>query len=202
MVAPTILRPRRRAATSQSVTGDRLTLQLVLAAVARLRDDNVPDFDGFYHCDLDNATLVELFQDPDFLHLYSGGADSDVWRDGQVIRLLGVAFVTTTEAPQQVLALTGQRIRRAIVCGRGALIEGDFQGLGRSELLPRPSFHQFIDGVCLLVREPLDRLQEIVSQSWKWRGGFCVPTDITADPTVLPTASPSYWKRAVIIECL
>ena len=120
-VAPTILRPRGRAATSQLVTGDRLTLQLVLAAVARLRDDNVPDFDGFYHCDLDNATLVELFQDPDFLHLYSGGANSDVWRDGQVIRLLGVAFVTTTEAPQQVLALTGQRIRRAIVCGRGAL---------------------------------------------------------------------------------
>ena len=67
------------------------------------------------------ATLVDLFQDPNFLHLYSGGADSDVWRDGQVIRLLGVAFVTTTEAPQQVLALTGQRIRRAIVCGRGAL---------------------------------------------------------------------------------
>ena len=82
------------------------------------------------------------------------------------------------------------------------MIEGDFQGPGRSDLLPRPSFHQFIDGVCLLVREPLDRLQEIVSQSWKWRGGFCVPTDITADPTVLPTASPSYWKRAVIIECL
>jgi hypothetical protein len=29
-----------------------------------------------------------------------------------------------------------------------------------------------------------------------------VPTDVTADPTVLPTASPSYWKRAVVIECL
>jgi hypothetical protein len=56
--------------------------------------------------------------------------------------------------------------------------------------------------VCLLVREPLDRFQEIIAQSWKWRGGFSVPTDTTADPTVIPTASNAYWKRAVVIECL
>ena len=143
-----------------------------------------------------------VYTDPDFMHLYSGKADSGAFRNGEVIEVLGVTFITTTEAPQQSLALTGKSIRRAIVCGQGALIEGDFQGLGASGLGPDPSHRQFIDGVCLLVREPLDRFQEIVSQSWKWRGGFCVPTDVTADPTVLPTASPSYWKRAVVIECL
>ena len=201
-VAPTILRPNGRTATSQLVPGDRLTLQLILAAVARLRDDNVPDFEGDYHCYLDNTTLLDLFRDPDFKHLSSGQADSEAWRDGQVIRLLGVAFITTTEAPQQVLALTGQRIRRAIVCGRGALIEGDFAGLGHSDLEPDATSHQFIDGVCLVVREPLDRFQEIIAQSWKWRGGFCVPTDVTANPTIIPTAGQSCWKRAVVIECL
>jgi hypothetical protein len=36
-VAPTILRPNSQAATSQLVNGDRLTLHLVLAAIARLR---------------------------------------------------------------------------------------------------------------------------------------------------------------------
>jgi hypothetical protein len=82
------------------------------------------------------------------------------------------------------------------------LVEGDFLGLGESDLPPGTSHHKFIDGVCLLVRQPLDRFQEIVSQSWKWRGGFCAPTDITADPTIIATASPSYWKRAVVIECL
>ena len=201
-VAPTILRPNGRAATSHLVTGDRLTLHLVLAAAARLRDDNSPDIDGAYHCYLDNTTLAELFQDPDFKQLYSGAAGADAIREGRVIRLMGVVFLTTTEAPQQVLALTSQRIRRAIVCGRGALIEGDFEGLGRFDLEPDTTSHQFIDGICLLVREPLDRLQEIVAQSWKWRGGFCVPTDITANPTVLPTAGQAYWKRAVVIECL
>jgi hypothetical protein len=200
--APTILRPNDRAATSQLVAGDRLTLRLVLAAVARLRDDSVPDFDGYYRCYLDNITLLELFQDPDFKHLYSGRPDSETWRDGHVIQLLGVSFITTTEAPQQTLALTGKHIRRAIVCGQGALIEGDYQGLGRSDLGPNPSHHQFIDGVCLLVREPLDRFQEIVTQSWKWRGGFAVPTDVTTDPTIIATAGQSYWKRAVVIECL
>jgi hypothetical protein len=201
-VAPTVLRPNDRAATSQLVDGDRLTLRLVLAAVARLRDDSVPDFDGAYRCYLDNTTLLELFQDPDFKNLYCGDAESDAYREGQVIRLLGVTFMTTTEAPQQTLALTGQRIRRAIVCGRGALIEGDYQGLGRSDLEPDTTSHQFIDGVCLLVREPLDRFQEIIAQSWKWRGGFCVPTDVTTDPMIIATASQAYWKRAVVIECL
>jgi len=201
-VAPTILRPNGRTASSHLVPGDRLTLHLILAAVARLRDDGVPDFDGDYHCYLDNTTLLELFQDPDFMHLYSGQADSEAWRQGQVIRLLGVTFITTTEAPQQTLALTGQRIHRAIVCGQGALIEGDFAGLGQSDLEPDPTHRQFIDGVCLLVREPLDRFQEIIAQSWKWRGGFCVPTDVTANPTIIPTAGQSYWKRAVVIECL
>jgi len=201
-VAPTILRPQGRVATSQLVNGDRLTLHLVLAAVAQLRDENVPDFDGYYHCYLDNTTLLALFQDPDFKHLYSGKANADAFRTGQVIRLLGVAFIPTTEAPQQTLALTGQRIRRVLVCGQGALIEGDFQGLGQSDLEPDVSRHQFIDGVCLLVREPLDRFQEIITQSWKWRGGFCVPTDVTATSTVIPTAGPSYWKRAVVIECV
>jgi hypothetical protein len=201
-LAPTILRPNGRAATSQLVNGDQLTLHLVLAAVARLRDDNVPDFDGSYHCYLDNTTLLELFRDPDFKHLYSGQANAEAYRDGQVIRLLGVAFIPTTEAPQQTLALTGQRIHRAIVCGQGALIEGDFEGLGQSDLEPDPTHRQFIDGVCLLVREPLDRFQEIIAQSWKWRGGFCVPTDVTADPAIIPTAGQSYWKRAVVLECL
>ncbi len=202
-VAPAILRPNGRTGTPQLVDGDRLTMQLILSAVAQLRDNNVPDIDGWYNCYLDNATLLELFQDPDFKLLYSEGYGSATCIEGQVPYLLCVRFITTTEAPQQTLALTGKPIRRAILCGRGALIEGDYQGLGLSDLDPRQgAFEHWVDGVCLLVRRPLDRFQEIIGQSWKWRGGFCVPTDGTADPMVIPTAGNSYWKRAVVIECL
>jgi len=205
-VAPTILRPNNRPGTAQLIDGDRLTSQLVLAAVAQLRDNNVPDIDGYYNCYLDNVTLLELFQDPDFKLLYSGAYGSEAYSEGQVPSLLGVRFINTTEAPQQTLALTGKSIHRAILCGQGALIEGGYAGLGHSDLDPvqdpGQQLKHWVDGVCLVVRRPIDRFQEIVSQSWKWRGGFTVPTDITADSTIIPTASLSYWKRAVVIECL
>ena len=203
-VAPAILRPNGRAATPLLVEGDRLSVQLVLEALALLRDNNVPDIDGLYNCYLDNGTLQELFQDPDFKLLYESAYGSDTYTSGQVSYLPGVRFITTTEAPCQTLALTGRSIRRAIVCGQGVLIEGDYAGLGASDLAPAPeqSLRHWVDGVCLTVRQPLDRFQEIIAQTWKWRGGFCVPTDTTADPTIIPTANNSYWKRAVVIECL
>jgi N4-gp56 family major capsid protein len=182
-VGPVILRPNGRATTSLLVDGDRLTAKLVLAAVAQLRDNNVPDIDGLYNCYLDNATLLDLFQDPDFKHLYEGAYGSDTYATGQVPCLLGVRFTTTTEAPRQTLA--GRSVRRAIVCGQGALIEGDYAALGTSDLDPRRSLRHWVDGVCLVVRPSLDRFQEIIAQSWKWRGGFCVPTDLTADPTII-----------------
>ncbi len=203
-VAPAILRPNNRASTQQLVAGDLLNIQLVLSTVAQLRDNNVPDIDGSYNCYLDNATMLELFNDQDFKMLYRGAYNSDEYKKGQVVELLGVRFVPTNEAPQQTLAVTGKRIRRAIICGKGALIEGDYDGLGYSDLDTDKgqSVQRMSEEICLVIRQPLDRFQEIISQSWKWRGGFCVPTDVTANPLVIPTATNSYWKRAVVIECL
>jgi hypothetical protein len=57
-----------------------------------------------------------------------------------------------------------------------------------------------IDGVAMVTREPLDRLQQIIAQSWYWIGGFAVPTDVTANQNIIPTATNSYYKRAVVIE--
>ena len=47
---------------------------------------------------------------------------------------------------------------------------------------------------------PLDRLAQIVAQSWFWVGGFVTPTDATATTTIIPTAGAQYLKRAVVIE--
>ena len=199
-VGPVILRPNNRAATPLLIQGDCLTAQLVLTAVAQLRDSNVPDIDGSYNCYLDNTTLLDLFQDPDFKLLYEGAYSSEAYVKDQLPCLLGVRFITTTEAPRQTLA--GRTIRRAIICGQGTLIEGDYAGLGISDINSDHSLRHWVDGVCLVVRPPLDRFQEIIAQSWKWRGGFCVPTDLTADPSIIPTASNSYWKRAAVIECV
>ncbi|MEJ0047577.1 MAG: hypothetical protein WDN04_16715 [Rhodospirillales bacterium] len=80
-------------------------------------------------------------------------------------------------------------IRRPIVVGQGALIEGDFAGMAADDVAPRDSIVSLVDGVCMVTREPIDRLQQIIAQSWYWIGGFCAPSDTTTNSLVLPTAT-------------
>jgi hypothetical protein len=65
---------------------------------------------------------------------------------------------------------------------------------------PADSIVSMIDDVCMVTREPLDRLQQIIAQSWYWIGGFCVPSDVTTTPLTVPTATNSTYKRAVMVE--
>lgn len=44
-----------------------------------------------------------------------------------------------------------------------------------------------------ILRAPLDRLQQVVAQTWSWSGDFAIPSDIL-------TGDPARFKRAVIIE--
>jgi hypothetical protein len=52
----------------------------------------------------------------------------------------------------------------------------------------------------MVTREPIDRLQQIIAQSWYWIGGFCAPSDTTTTPSTVPTATNATFKRAVIVE--
>lgn len=210
--APLILRPNNRLTTadlvapsgnygaSGYVAGDTLGIQTVLAAVAALRMNNVPTIDGAYHCYLDDQQMLGLFRDGDFKYLYRGAYGSDAYRAGSVVELLGVRFIPTTEAPLQA-SLGAGVIHRAIVCGQGALIEGDYHGL-----LDIPDSEKAlvenIDGIRMITREPLDRLKQIIAQSWYWIGGFALPTDATVNPSIIPTSTNSYLKRGVVIESL
>jgi hypothetical protein len=212
--APLVLRPNGRATTagltapqgtygaSNYVPGDTLGIQTVLTAVAALRSNNVPTINGSYNCYLDDSQLLGLFRDADFKYLYRGAYGSEAYQAGSVIELLGVRFVPTTEAPQQI-SLGAGMIHRAIVCGQGALIEGDFANLGAMDIPDaEQSLLEVVDGVCMVTREPLDRLKQVIAQSWYWIGGFALPTDLTANTSVIPTATNSYLKRAVVIESL
>ena len=212
--APLVLRPNGRQTTmaltaplgtygaSNYVPGDTLGIQTVLSAVAALRSNNVPTINGSYNCYLDDAQLLGLFRDADFKYLYRGAYGSEAYQAGSVIELLGVRFVPTTEAPQQ-LSLGSGLIHRAVVCGQGALIEGDFENIGHMDVPDAErSLLELVDGVCMVTREPLDRLKQVIAQSWYWIGGFALPTDLTASTAIIPTATNSYLKRAVVIESL
>lgn len=200
--ASTIKRPNARATAAALTASDTLSMAQVLDAVAALRLNAVPTIDGVYNCYLDPLSARQLFSDADFKQLFQGATNgAQVFREGVVNQMLGVRFVTTNEAYVQTHpSITGAFIRRPIVCGQGALIEGDYAAIGYADLQSTDSEVVMVDGVAMITREPVDRLQQIIAQSWSWIGGFAAPSDTTTTTSTVPTATSSAFKRAVMIE--
>jgi hypothetical protein len=191
------------ATTAGLASGDTLQMvNQVLGATSLLRSNAVPDINGAYNCYIDPQQLQGLFQDGDFKLLFRGAYESQEYRQGDIINLMGVRFIPTNLAPQQA-SLGAGAIHRAIVVGKGALVEGDFAGLAEDDETGNPLAEvSDVDGVQMVTRAPMDRLQQIVAQSWTWIGGFVCPTDITTNPNTVPTASNAAFKRAVVLESL
>ena len=198
--ASSIQRPNGRTNTSQLVAGDSLTMASLLNAVATLRQNAVPEIDGVFNCYLDPVSARQLFADSDFRQLFVGATSANqVFKRGMINDFLGLRFIPTTEAFVQS-NLAGAFIRRPIVCGAGALIEGDFAGMAAADVAPADSIVSIVDGIAMVTREPIDRLQQIIAQSWYWIGGFAAPSDITTNTATISTANNASFKRAVIIE--
>ena len=202
--ASVIIRPNGRTTTAGLAAGDSLSMASLLDAVSKLRMNAVPEINGAYNCYLDPVSARQLFADNDFRQLFMGATSANqVFRDGMVNNFLGLRFVPTTEAyVQPHPTLVGAVVRRPIVVGQGALIEGDFAGMAAQDVVPADSIISLVDGVAMVTREPIDRLQQIIAQSWYWIGGFCAPSDTMTNPSVVPTATNAAYKRAVMIEHL
>jgi hypothetical protein len=200
--ASSVVRPNGRSNTQQLVIGDTLTMAALLNAVALLRMNAVPEIDGVFNCYLDPVSARQLFADNDFRQLFTGATSANqVFRKGMINDFLGLRFIPTTEAyVQPHPTVTGAVVRRPIVCGKGALIEGDYAGMAAADVAPKDAIISVVDGVAMVTREPIDRLQQIIAQSWYWIGGFCAPSDTTTSPSTIPTATNSAFKRAVLIE--
>ncbi len=199
---PTVLRPNGRSTTKKLVAADLCTMGLFLDAVTQLRNNAVPTVGGLYNAYLDHVSARQLFADPDFKQLYQGKNASQEFREGRVIELLDLRFLPTTEAVQQALANESSatiNVHRPLVVGEGALVEGIFAGIGNTEVAQN-AVVEVVDGIAMVTRPPLDRLAQIVGQSWYAITGFVCPTDITANQTIIPTAADSLHKRAVMLE--
>ena len=200
--ASPIQRPNARTTATSLTAADTLTMGVLLNAVAMLRQNAVPEIDGVYNCYLDPISARQLFSDNDFRQLFTGATSANqVFREGMVNDFLGLRFIPTTEAyVQQHPTLGGAYIRRPIICGKGALIEGDFAGMATADVAPTDAIVSVVDGIAMVTREPIDRLQQIIAQSWYWIGGFCAPSDITTNSSTVPTANNAVYKRAVLVE--
>lgn len=197
-IAPSVVRPSGRLTTAALVPTDTMAwISCVQQSVATLRLNAVPDNDGIYNCYLDAQQLLGLWNDTTFQNAFRGAHADPAYKNAVISIQGGVRFIPTTLAPQQTLG--GVRVRRALVVGKGALIEGNFPTDTSDTENPLAEVH-VVDGVTFVTRAPMDRLQQIIAQSWEWIGGFTAPSDTTANPTVIPTASNAAYKRAVVIE--
>jgi hypothetical protein len=221
-VAPFIMRPSNSStgvmapsttaiATASDFNAAQLTAQMILNAAAQLRTNNVPPgADGRYVCYADPVHLTGVYNDQAFQRFFTGKPETSEYRSGIIGDLLGVRIQETNLNPVQ-FAVNGTGgfsftapVRRAIVVGQGALIEGTFtsEGYAAVNAVDSNPLVTVVDGIAHITREPMDALQQIVTTSWAYIGGFVAPTDTTANPTVLPSATNAALKRAVIIESL
>lgn len=189
-----LMAPFKRGCGKVIACPDKLTMGAILDGIAYLRLNAVPDMDGAYNCYLDPISARQLFADQDFRRLFLGHASAnDVFRPGQgvVNDFLGVRFVLTNETQVRVHpTLTDKFVRGLMLVGKGALIEADLADMEKPDVAPTDSLVSLVNDICMVTREPVDRLQQIIAQSWYWVGGFSAMTD----------AATGWLKRAVLIE--
>jgi hypothetical protein len=121
-----------------------------------------------------------------------------------VLRATGATAQVSPQLGAEVVNETGVRIGRTIITGRGSLAECYMdESAYISEVGVTGKIGQFnvindgvavmTDRIRLTVRRPLDKLQQIVANTWSWTGDFPVPTDALV-------GNDARYKRAVIIE--
>ncbi|HNC11727.1 MAG TPA: hypothetical protein PLF59_08140 [Cyclobacteriaceae bacterium] len=198
--APLIVRPNNRATTAALQPTDILTLDNCRQAVEQLYNNNVP---GPYTLTIAPASLTELYKDPEFQILFRGTEfKSEEYRNFWISHpVLGFDIIVTNMAPQQTL--NGIKIQRPILTGEECLIEA--MSDATDEILSDKygdELHDvsIVNDIAMVTRGQLDRLKQIIAQSWFFIGGWTAPTDQTISSLVIPTASSAYYKRAVVIE--
>ena len=215
-VAPSILRPstgndpalsvgNTSLITSSLANSGRLTLQMLVYACAQLRANAVPPTEeGLYMLYCDPFHMTGIYADSAFQQFFRGRPDTQEYRRGIISDALGLMVVQTNINPIQAGLGGNGPVHRSILCGQGALIEGEYTTAGYAGDLAGGDDDMItvIDGIAHVTREPLDALKQVVTQSYAYIGGFVAPTDMTANPTTIPTASNAAFKRAMILESL
>lgn len=200
-VAPVIQRPFNRASWAQLGAGDVLTMEQLLSAKQTLVANGVEPFsDGLYRFIVDPFQALPLYNDTAFQRFQMGHTESREYRRGVIAEVLGIQIVETTMALQQ--SITGNKIHRGLLVGDGVLIESDYTQTGyaalRNEL--EDEMITLVEGVAHVTRPPLDRLGQVITQSWYFAGGWVVPTDLSTTTQTVPSSNNSAYKRGLIVE--
>lgn len=199
--APFSIRPGG-GTTSYNLTGSNImTLQNLVDATAKLRSLAIPAHeDGFYHAVLDAGQVAELFADSAFQRVYDTHADSEEFKRGAIGIAGGVKIFESQQAPNGNNPASVY-VRRGFVTGKEVGYEAQFEGIARwleaAGMSATGSVVYDPDLACaVIVRNPLDVLQQVVFMSWSFIGDWAMGTDSLS--TI--GNSTAYYKRAVMIE--
>lgn len=201
--APKILRAGAKKTTALLADGDKLTGKMILAAKNELAKNGVPRINGAYNCYVSGDQLLGLYEDAMFQNFFRGGYDSEVWKNGEITKMLGVRLIETQSNPVQELEGVGA-VHRAIVVGAGALREGVYTGHAYADR-PHdnsPVHIELVEDVAFMTMAPIDPAAQFVRQSYVYIGGFAARTDKLITPAVIPSATKANYKRAVVLESL
>jgi hypothetical protein len=210
-----VQRPNSKNNRYQLAATDVLTLSQVAQAVAKLRARNVPPLpNGNYLAIIDPILWPQLLADTAFNYATMGQMGEGFFKTSIVNRMLGVEFINSNLVPRFPTLNGGASpannaanvyARHCVVGGMGLVIRAHFQGAidaaRFSNSMQGSDIRLVEDGkISLITRQPVDRLQEWVTQTWRWVGGLVAPTDVTSTPLVIPTTDYCRYKRAVVIE--
>lgn len=191
--------------SANDINNGKLTMQMILQAKATMSANGVPPVTaaGNYVFYADPIHMTGLFQDPAFQFFFRGQDKSQEYKKGLIADLLGLSIVETNLNPVQNYTGVGI-VRRAALCGQGALVEGVFtrDAYSAAAGVDDGNMTTVVDDIAHVTREPIDALKQVVTQAWSYIGGFVAPTDTTTNVNTIPTATNSALKRAAIIESL
>lgn len=188
------LRPGKATCGASLGSESILTMSVLLDGVAQLRQANAPDVDGVYNCYLDPLSARQLFRDADFRALFTGATSANqVFRQGMVNDFLGLRFIPVTEFRVEAHpSIPTFLLRRPIIVGADALCEVSMMDMVAADVAPADALIEIVDGVAMVTCEPIDRLQQIIAQSWYWIGGYGATYEIVDERRV--------FNRAVVLE--
>ena len=203
-----IERPNGKLTRAALASTDTLKLADFANAAAKLRARNVPTLpSGNYGAIIDPTLWPQLLSDNAFNFASMGqlGEGGSYFSKGMISRTLGMEFVSSQMVPNFSIPNSNLRARHCVVGGMGMLIKGTFQGsidaARQASTMNNADIRLIEDAkIILITRGPLDVLQQVVSQTWEWVGGFTPPTDVTSTPAIIPTTDYARYKRAVVIE--
>ncbi len=196
-------------ATSQSALtpSNVATLAVFRNAITRLKSQHVPQRNGAYTSYIHPETTAELFADTEFQSAYRGRGEDEIYREGvlgqnadatYLGRLAGIDWVENSYTPTVPFGngASGNTVYRDLVVGQEPLIKAPFEDMGNllGTLSAGATVHVTMkEGIVYILRLPLDRLGQVVSNTWSWTGGYSTGTDVL-------TGDQSIYKRGVVVE--